>query len=121
MSSRLPPPYLCACAEPTSPEPCLEGRFRCDDGTCIPRAYKCDGFPQCPDSSDEKVDLCCKCHVTPPRYGLAEHSQCSKGRVILDLIPGDSGKRNVRTRSNVKKKSINDNSNLVETKGNFKS
>ena len=34
--------------------------FRCDDGTCIYAMTICDGFPDCPDASEESPDLCSK-------------------------------------------------------------
>ncbi|XP_059170575.1 basement membrane-specific heparan sulfate proteoglycan core protein-like [Physella acuta] len=39
---------------PTTPtDPCLEGRFRCTDGSCVARIFICDGTPHCPDGLDE--------------------------------------------------------------------
>ena len=32
---------------------CAEGLWQCDDGSCIPDRMRCDGVPQCEDSSDE--------------------------------------------------------------------
>ena len=32
---------------------CLDGHFRCKDGTCILVEYQCDGITQCADESDE--------------------------------------------------------------------
>lgn len=34
---------------------CKEDDFKCGDGTCITHKWKCDGDPDCPDSSDEFV------------------------------------------------------------------
>lgn len=34
---------------------CKEDDFKCGDGTCITQKWKCDGDPDCPDSSDEFV------------------------------------------------------------------
>ncbi|KAH9488649.1 hypothetical protein Btru_064884 [Bulinus truncatus] len=55
----------------TSPEPCLEGRFRCNDGTCIPRSQFCNGESNCPDGSDE---FCGSCRE--------EQYQCKNGQCI---------------------------------------
>ena len=32
---------------------CRAGLWQCADGSCIPERMKCDGRPQCEDSSDE--------------------------------------------------------------------
>ncbi|KAH9488652.1 Basement membrane-specific heparan sulfate proteoglycan core protein, partial [Bulinus truncatus] len=55
----------------TSPEPCLEGRFRCNDGTCIPRSLFCNGESNCPDGSDE---FCGSCRE--------DQFQCKNGQCI---------------------------------------
>ena len=34
--------------------PCHDGQFRCENHLCIPMLWKCDGFKDCTDSTDEK-------------------------------------------------------------------
>lgn len=34
--------------------PCTSDQFRCANALCIPIAYKCDGYKDCHDGSDEK-------------------------------------------------------------------
>lgn len=34
-------------------EDCKETDFRCDDGTCIHKSWRCDGMEDCRDASDE--------------------------------------------------------------------
>jgi len=50
-------------AAPTRPPArnCTQDEFRCDDGTCIERRYRCDREYHCPDGTDE-FD-CCKSAV----------------------------------------------------------
>ena len=33
---------------------CRDDQFQCDDHYCIPKDLKCNGYPECPDNSDEK-------------------------------------------------------------------
>ena len=33
---------------------CGDDQFQCDDHYCIPKDLVCNGYPECPDSSDEK-------------------------------------------------------------------
>jgi len=37
---------------------CPEGQWRCKSGDCILEQYKCDGFPDCWDMSDESGKTC---------------------------------------------------------------
>ena len=42
-------------AGPTPPPGvCEEGEYRCQDKTCIPQEYVCDGGKDCPGGEDEK-------------------------------------------------------------------
>ena len=37
-----------------APPPCGNDGFQCDDGSCIPDSFLCDGFPDCPSGEDEE-------------------------------------------------------------------
>ncbi|CAL4168163.1 unnamed protein product, partial [Meganyctiphanes norvegica] len=37
---------------------CTQDQFECTSGFCIPYKFSCDGVPECPDESDEKLDYC---------------------------------------------------------------
>ncbi|CAF4367925.1 unnamed protein product, partial [Rotaria sordida] len=32
---------------------CIPGTFRCNSGSCLPMRFRCDGYQQCADGSDE--------------------------------------------------------------------
>lgn len=39
---------------------CTDNQFRCKNGRCIPKRWKCDGEPDCNDGSDENTEICRK-------------------------------------------------------------
>ncbi|XP_042638612.1 CD320 antigen [Orycteropus afer afer] len=57
---RCPPPTGCPGGQGKSPHncsprPCAAGELRCPlSGVCIPRTWRCDGHPDCPDADDEQ-------------------------------------------------------------------
>ena len=42
---------LCLCTD--GPPVCADSEFACSDGSCISDRRRCDGYPDCGDSSDE--------------------------------------------------------------------
>ena len=36
-----------------SPAPCHSSAFTCDNGNCVPGHYRCEGYDDCGDNSDE--------------------------------------------------------------------
>lgn len=46
---------------------CEEGKFTCDDGSCIDLLLRCNGVPDCKDSSDEG-SVCTFLKPPPPSY-----------------------------------------------------
>eukprot|EP00058_Branchiostoma_floridae_P027385 XP_002612876.1 hypothetical protein BRAFLDRAFT_129979 [Branchiostoma floridae] len=60
---------------------CTETEFRCADLTCIPGEWRCDGEPDCPDSTDESPEEC-RC---PFGYGRFEDSCFKVSRLPADF------------------------------------
>ena len=44
---------ISAAAAPTTTSSCYSDEFTCDNGDCEPDSYRCDGFDDCGDNSDE--------------------------------------------------------------------
>ena len=61
--------------------------FECLDGTCILNAYVCDSYIDCPDQSDENINMCrelncaelTECNVTCNEL----HQYCNSGECVL--------------------------------------
>lgn len=50
---------------------CTETMFRCNNGRCISRVWRCEGEDDCGDNSDEDPELCkgeCKDNNFPKKY-----------------------------------------------------
>ena len=61
------------------PNRCRFGLFTCNDGSCIPQTYICDGYIDCPCADDETN---CKCDVTDLSTMA---SACFKGHHLPEL------------------------------------
>ncbi|XP_032765816.1 CD320 antigen isoform X2 [Rattus rattus] len=65
-----------------SRSPCQEGELRCTlDGVCIPHTWRCDGHPDCPDSSDE---LSCDTDTETDKIFQEENATTSMSSMIVE-------------------------------------
>ncbi|XP_041967059.1 low-density lipoprotein receptor class A domain-containing protein 3 [Alosa sapidissima] len=58
----------------------IPGIFMCGDGKCIPGGWKCDGYPDCFDSSDEKGCPKVRSKCAPTFFACANGMHCIIGR-----------------------------------------
>ncbi|XP_053453877.1 low-density lipoprotein receptor-related protein 2 [Nycticebus coucang] len=54
---------LAACPAPAGGQGCDSDHFRCENGQCIPAAWRCDGTKDCSDDSDENGCSPASCHT----------------------------------------------------------
>ncbi|XP_036026863.1 CD320 antigen isoform X2 [Onychomys torridus] len=65
-----------------SRQPCQEGELRCMlDDVCIPHTWRCDGHPDCPDSSDE---LSCDTNIETDKIFQEENATTTRTPMTLE-------------------------------------
>ncbi|XP_015231206.1 low-density lipoprotein receptor class A domain-containing protein 3 [Cyprinodon tularosa] len=58
----------------------IPGNFMCEDGTCVPGGWECDGVPHCFDGSDERGCAKVKSKCAPTFFACANGVHCIIGR-----------------------------------------
>jgi len=74
ISSELPLPFLPLGGSPASAG-CGAGQYRCDNGACIDPKWRCNGFDNCGDNSDEQ--------------------NCGESHCIMHMFPVHAGNRDM--------------------------
>lgn len=65
---------------------CDPSKFTCDNGKCIPEAWKCDFDDDCGDNSDEKKEWKCgKIHNIPGQGTILKHNVIFVVNLVLVL------------------------------------
>lgn len=59
---------------------CRDEEFKCTGGECIPKKWRCDGFADCEDKSDE--EKCSRCDVASQFY--CGQDVCINKRQVCD-------------------------------------